>query len=136
MTLPNDLHAAIYGKLTAGTALTALLAGTVSVYHINAPEGAAMPYVIFGLQSGGPINVTPSDIREEVIRVFGVAASAKTAGAVDGQVSALLHKGSVTVSPYTTMSLYRETDIEYAELTTNGERVYVSGGTYRLSLDN
>lgn len=136
MTIPNDIHSAIYGKLTAGTALTALLAGTTSVYHVNAPEGVSIPYVIFGLQAGGPINITPSDIREEVVRVFGVAASAKTAGAIDGEASALLHRGTLSVNSYTLMSLYRETDIEYAELTTNGERVYVSGGTYRISLDS
>ncbi len=47
----NALAASIYGTLTGGTALTALLAGTASIYNTVVPQGAAFPYLVFNQQA-------------------------------------------------------------------------------------
>lgn len=132
----NSLDTAIYSKLSAGTGLTSLLAGTTSIYHIHAPEGASYPYIVFNIQGGGPENITPSDMRTYVEFVRGYGTTAAQVGSIDAQISSLLHQGSLTVSSYTNWWMIRETDLEDAYLQPNGKYVYMSGALYRIRLDN
>ena len=46
MSVFNALNAGIYTTLAAGTALTGALGGT-AIYYQQAPEAAALPYVVF-----------------------------------------------------------------------------------------
>ena len=75
----NELRNAIYSQLANGTALTAALGGT-AIYHLHAPEGAALPYVVFGWQGGGDLNIDPNETNESVqfVRVY-AATDAKPA---------------------------------------------------------
>ena len=58
MTSPyNALNTALYTKLSGGTALTGALGGTC-IYHGVAPEGAALPYVVWSYAAGGADNFT------------------------------------------------------------------------------
>jgi hypothetical protein len=128
MSTANLLAAAIYGKLSGGS-----IGGTA--YRNQAPEGAALPYAVFSIQAGGPMNVTPSDLRDEVYFVRAYAATASAAGTIDAAISGLLHKGTLTVTGYTNIRTVRELDLELVETQPNGAPVFMAGGLYRISLD-
>jgi hypothetical protein len=136
MSTFNAMGSAIFGKLSAGTALTALLPGTASIYNMQARENATYPYVVFSLNAGGPLNITPSDNRELIywIRCYSKV-SAGQAGSIDSQVSNLLHKGSVSISGYSNVFVWREMDAELLETLPNTEPVWMCGGMYRFGLD-
>jgi hypothetical protein len=135
MSTANLIASAMYAKLTGGTALTALLASTTSVYRNQGPEGAARPFVVFSQYAGGPININPSDLREVVYFVRAYAATAAAAGSIDAAASTLLHNGTLSVSGYTCVNVAREMDFELVENPSDGEQSFMVGGTYRISLD-
>ncbi len=131
----NELDTAFYSKLTGGTALTTLLAGTTSVYNQVVPRSAAMPYVVFNIQAGGPENMCPTEFESMVYLVKAVSAtSALAAGSIDAQIHTLLHKGTLTVTGWTNFWLARETRIQYVETAPEGAYIWHVGGTYRVRL--
>lgn len=131
----NVVNQAIYSKLQAGTALTALLAGTTSIYHIQPPDNTSMPYVVFNLQGGGDENITPSRMKNLLYYVRGYSGvSAASAGSIDTQVDALLHSGTISVTGWTNFWLNREMEVENIENLPSGEKAYMSGAFYRLRL--
>ena len=133
----NALKAAIYTKLTGGTALTALLAGTASVYDNVAPRGAQTPYVIFGQQGGGDENITQVRYKSDLYAIKAVSeVSAKEAGDIDTQIDALMHDTTLTVTSWTNYSCVRETDVDYVETTPEGDNVWHVGAIYRIRLAN
>ena len=136
MSVFNEMGSAIFGKLSAGTALTTLLPGSASIYRIQAPNEVAFPFVVFGVNSGGPRNETPSDRRDEVvwIRAYSKLGPAQ-AGSIDAAISGLLHNQPVTVTGYTTMHVQRELDAEFVDNLPNTEPVWMCGGMYRFMLD-
>ena len=136
MSVLNAMGSAIFGKLSAGTALTTLLPGSASIYRIQAPNEVAFPFVIFSVNSGGPRNETPSDRRDEVvwIRAYSKLGPAQ-AGSIDAAISGLLHNQPVTVTGYTTMHVQRELDAEFVDNLPNTEPVWMCGGMYRFMLD-
>ena len=137
MSVSNLIAAALYTKLSAGTALTALLAGSTSIYNVQAQGSAAFDYVIFSLQAGGPSNITPSDLREQVYFIRGYSdTTAAKAGSIDTQINNLLHHGTLAVSGYTTLSINREMDYQLVENLPNGKQVWTAGGSYRIYLDS
>lgn len=136
MSIQNALNAAVYTKLTAATALTSLLAGTTSVYYLQAPDGAALPYVVFNQQGGGPENINPSDMRRATYWVRGYADTPALAGSIDAQLSTAIHGGSLAVSGYTNFWTRRIQDISIVENLPNGESVYTGGGMYDIRLDS
>ena len=131
-----DLASALYSKLTGGTALTALLSGTVSVYHLQARDGAALPYVVYRVIGGGDINLTPRRSKNLLVWVRAYTTeSAKAASLIDNQVDALLHNGTLTVSGWNNYWLMRETELAEVENPPDGIKVYHAGGIYRARLD-
>ena len=136
MSVLNAMGSAIFGKLSAGTALTTLLPGSASIYRIQAPNEVAFPFVVFSVNSGGPRNETPSDRRDEVvwIRAYSKLGPAQ-AGSIDAAISGLLHNQPVTVTGYTTMHVQRELDAEFVDNLPNTEPVWMCGGMYRFMLD-
>jgi hypothetical protein len=124
---------AFYTRLSGGTALTALLAaGTASIFHLQAPEGAALPYVLWSLQGGGDENLSAHRVKQDIyfVRAYS-GVSAAQAGAIDAQIDPLLHLVPLTVSGWTDLWLARETDLESVEITPTGARVWMQGGLYR-----
>jgi hypothetical protein len=128
----NALRDAIYTQLASGTALTTALGGT-AIYHLHAPEGAALPYVVFSWQGGGDLNIDPNETSETVQFIRAYAASDAAAGTIDGLVRARLHRQSVTVTGYNTVYCWREGDYETVE-TTAGTAIYTHGGFYRIRI--
>src|SRR5512147_2938381 len=132
----NVLDSALYSRLQ-GTAITALLAGTTSIYHLQAPEGATFPYCVFSLQGGGDVNDTSNRLKNLILNIRAYATGsngAALAGSIDSQIDTALHLSPLTVSGWTDIWLARETDIELVETQPNGIQVFTSGGLYRCML--
>ena len=128
----KELRDAIYSQLANGTALTAALGGT-AIYHLHAPDGAALPYVVFGWQGGGDLNIDPNETNESVQFVRVYAAKDEQAGTIDGLIRARLHRQAITVTGYNTVYCWREGDYETVE-TTAGSAIYTQGGFYRIRI--
>lgn len=132
----NVLSTAIYSRLQGTAALTSLLAGTTSIYHLQAEEGESYPYVVFSTQGGGDMNDTSNRLKNLVLYVRAYSGvDAAQAGSIDAQADAALHLVPLTVSGWTNIWLARETDLETVETTPTGQKVYMSGGFYRLMID-
>lgn len=131
----NELHAAIYSRLSGGTALINALGGT-AIFHMQAREGQSYPYVVWNIQGGGDENLTPNRTKNYVLFVRCYSEnSAAQAGSIDAQVDALLHLNPVAPSGWTGMWMARESDMETVEYEPSGSPVYMRGGMYRLMLD-
>lgn len=128
----NELRNAIYSQLANGTALTAALGGT-AIYHLHAPDATPLPYVVFGWQGGGDLNIDPNETNESVQFVRVYAATDAQAGTIDGLIKARLHKQAPAVTGYNTVYCWREGDYETVE-TTAGSDVYTQGGFYRIRI--
>jgi hypothetical protein len=131
----NALGSAIYSALQ-GTAITSLLSGTTAIYHMQAPEGAAYPYVVFSWQGGGDENLDPHRTKNGLIFVRGYSKSgAANAGSIDAQIDTKFHLSPLTLTGWSNLWLARETDLETVETTPAGELVWMAGGFYRIRLE-
>ena len=129
----KELRDAIYSQLANGTALTTALGGT-AIYHLHAPDGAALPYIVFGWQGGGDLNIDPNETNESVQFVRVYAATDAQAGTIDGLIRARLHKPEgFAVTGYNVVWCCREGDYETVE-TTAGSDIYTQGGFYRIRI--
>lgn len=129
MSVLNLLAAAIYSKISGGSI-------GCPIYRNQAPEGAALPYVVFSVHAGGPHNINPSDLRDEVYFVRAYAATASQAGTLDASCSALLHNQVLTVTGYTCIQTKREMDLELVENPPSGAAISMCGGLYRITIDS
>jgi hypothetical protein len=132
----NEIASAIYGTLSTGTALTALLAGTTSIYHLQAPDDAILPYVVFSHAGGGADNYTPKERENivEFVRAYS-GVSALSAGSINAQIRNLLHKKTLTVTGYTNFWCQKEEYLENIDNLPNGEKVYMQGDHYRIRIE-
>jgi len=135
----NELNTAIYSKLQSPSAIRSLLAGTTAIYHLQAPEGQAYPYVVFNVQAGGDENITPrrtKDLRVWVRAYAAGANGAAQAGSIDAQIDTALHLVPLTVSGWTNFWLARVQDIELVENEPSGRQVHTCGGVYRIRIED
>ena len=135
MSIQNALNSAIYTKLTGGTALTALLSSATAVYYAQAYDHAALPYVVWSYQGGGPTNDYPHDSRDEYLFVRGYSTSPAHAGTIDAAISNLLHRGTLSVTGYTNWWISRDADLSLVENAPDGSKVWMAGATYKIRLD-
>ena len=128
------LETGLYSKLSAGTALTTELGGTL-IYNKLAPQGVGDKYVVFQWQGGGDENDTPTRSRDVVYSVFGVAGSVEAAAAIDGHIDTLLHDQTLTVSGWNNYRMVRESDINLVDPDSGDVPRYRCGAIYRISID-
>ena len=132
----NELNKSIYDTLQAGTAYTALLAGTTSIYHLQAPDNSTLPYTVFSIQAGGDENQTPKRRKNLIMYVRHYSqTSAGNAGSIDTEADTLLHGQTLSVSGWTNFWCNREQDLDMIENEPSGEKVWMSGGFYRMRLE-
>ena len=135
MSAFNAINTTIYSTLSAGTALTALLAGSTSIYNMPAPDGATFDYCVFNLQSGRDDNLTAHRTKNLVVFVRAYSStSAARAGSIDAQLDALLHKKVLSVSGWSNFWTAREEDVATVEVTEAGNTIWMCGGMYRVRL--
>lgn len=129
----NELNAGIWTALSNGTALTSLLGGTL-IYHMQAPDDAPLPYVVFSWQGGGRVGYVPNVTDQlEFVRAYGT--SGYQAGTIDGACTALLDGVAIAVTGWTTALLHRQDDFESIETLPSGEKAFAAGGIYRVVMD-
>lgn len=129
----NAVNSAIYQRMATTSALTGLLGrGSKSIYHLQAPDGAVFPYVVFNIQGGGDENLSPHRVKIVLhsIRAYSVSSSAE-AGSIDAQIDSAFHLKPLTVTGWSDLWLARETDLELIDQQPSGQPVYMSGGFYR-----
>ncbi|MFA5376891.1 MAG: DUF3168 domain-containing protein [Dehalococcoidia bacterium] len=133
MSVFNALNTGIYSALSGGTALTGALGGT-AIYYQQAPDGAALPYVVWNYQGGGDENITQSRMKNLLVYVRGYAASPAQAGTIDAYCDTLLHGKAITVTGWENFWTAREEDISIVENPPDGAPVFSAGGIYRIRL--
>ena len=129
----NALNAAIYTKLSGGTALVTALGGTC-IYHGIAPEGRAMPYVVWSYVAGGHENMTPNESVNAVVYVRAYATTAKQAATIDGLAAELLET-TLSVTGWNNYWLAREESIVLPDIDEAGKATWSCGAYYRVRLD-
>ena len=129
----DKTSASLYTTLQSGTALTALLAGTTSVYDMQAPDNATLPYVTFSHQGGGPDNIAPVNLENNLwyVRAYS-STSSKSATEIFEQADLLINRKAISITGYNTFWCNRETNIKLVENLPNGQKVWSCGGIYRI----
>jgi hypothetical protein len=129
----DDTSAALFTRMSAGTALTALLPGTASIYDTQAPDNATLPFVVFSHTDGGPENLDANNLEINLwyIRVYG-STSAKNTTEVFEQVDNLLNRVNITITGYNTLWCAREQNIKGIEITPDGSKIWNAGAIYRI----
>ncbi len=131
----NALDSALYSRLQ-GTAITNLLSGTTSIYHLQAPDNTTKPFIVWNIQGGGDENDSAHRTKNLVVFIRAYSGvSAAQAGSIDTQIDTALHLAPLTVTGWGNFWLARETDLELPEVTPSGVTAYMAGGTYRVRLE-
>jgi hypothetical protein len=133
----DDTATALYTTLKAGTALAAMLNSGTAIYHMQAPDGAGLPYMVFNHQGGGPDLINPSNLESNIwwIRSYSVT-TALNAVLIFEQADLLLHKKNITITDATTIQCVREQNITLVEQLPTGKPIYTCGGMYRIRTTN
>jgi len=134
MSIQNDLNTGIYSRLTGATALTSLLAGTSSVYFLQAPNNATLPYVVWDIVDDPDTNRTANRNVTALVFARGYASQSNTAGSIDAQIYAAIMQG-VTVTGWKEYWKGREEGFHLVETDQAGINTYMAGAHYRLSYD-
>jgi len=129
----NALKAALRTRLTAATALTALLSGTTAVYYGVAPTGTALPYVVVTIATDRDAHVTPTRELLYTVDIKAIDDDGPTAGTIAAQIDEAM-KTDVDVASWGTVDQWRERGIDYEELDA-GKRYYHQGGTWQIRLE-
>ncbi len=128
----------LYATLTAHAGLSALVGARV--YENLAPQGAALPYVVYNLVASRPVAASGGAGRildEQEWMVRGLAESGSPADAdalalqVDGALSGATGTATVGAVTYTIMTAQGGEAVRYTELH-QGRRIQHSGRRYRV----
>ncbi len=132
----NIMDTAIYSKLQSSSGLTSLLSGTASIYSVQAPENAALPYVVFSIQGGGDENMDKHRTKNLVyfIRAYSKVGQAQ-AGSIDAAVDAALHLQTLSPSGWANFWTAREEDLSAVENPPNAQQIHMVGGMYRIRIE-
>jgi hypothetical protein len=131
----------LYSLLHGDAQLTAMLGkhpdSGECIYDALAPEGAALPYVVYQLQSPGVDTIAVGTIRiaaNPLYVVRGVSASSFVeAGAIAARVDELLHGTRGQSAGGVVLTCYREQPLKLPPEVTAGKVThYHQGGVYRI----
>ncbi|HUW08892.1 MAG TPA: DUF3168 domain-containing protein [Anaerolineae bacterium] len=129
------IRAAIYSQLISDTALISELGGATAVYYSVAPQGTALPVVIFFNAGGGPENQYPGDLTTERYLIKGVSNTLDEALDIDGAIQAAMHKQTLTVAGFTNIWTRRTGDVSLTENSDDGSLIRHEGAYYRIRVD-
>lgn len=136
MSFSNLVHAALYARMNAATALTALLSGTTAIYHQQAPADAALDYVVFSLQAGPNDNDTAHQVKSPLYFIRGYSGtSAAQAGSIDTQVATLFRHSPLSIAGWSNFWIVKEEDLQNFEVDAAGVTTWMQGGFYRIRAD-
>lgn len=132
----NATEIGLYNKLSGYSALTTALGSATDIYNAVAPEGTALPYVVFGWAGGGLENINPSELHNLVYMVQALADDTSEASTLQGHIKGALHLQTLTVSGYTNIYTACEGEINYVEQTREGATIHHRGYYVRIRIDN
>lgn len=132
MSVFNPLFTAIHSTLAGNGSLTALLGGTF-IYMGQAPDGQALPYVVFSSQSSFEENITPREMNETIIFARAYSDYYPTAGSIDAALKTALG-GTIEVDGYTNFWLSREQGFSIPERGGDGKIIWQAGAFYKVRL--
>ena len=134
----NAINAAIYAKLNVSS-LTSLLATTntpSSIFHLQAVDGAAYPFVVFNKMSDAEPNDTAHRVIDTIYQVRGFTrTSAAAADAIALAVDALLHRVTLSITGYAVLRVYRTGGLEFIENQQSTDKVYSAGSLFRITVE-
>ena len=121
------------------TAIYSTLAGTVTaagsaIFLDQAPDGQALPYVVFDYTSDQTENITPRDMNNAVLFIRAYATTKAQAGTIDQQVKSLLHLKTLVVSGLSNFWTARENAFSLTETDPAGRKTHMAGAEYRIRL--
>lgn len=133
----DDTAKAMGSVLAVGTTVTGLLTHGSAIYHMQAPDNCGYPYIVYSHQGGGPLNINPSLLEDNVwwVRAYSTT-SAANAGSVMAAVDAKLDRVNIAISNATTIQCVREQNIALVENSASGIKVHMRGGMYRILTTN
>ena len=129
----NALKTAIRTRLTAATALTALLSGTAAVYSGLAPSGATLPYVVYTIVSDTELNETPKVERDYLVDIKGISVAGDMADSIAAQIRTAMQT-DIAVTGWGVVDQKRERGINLREVV-DGKIYYHAGETDRIRLE-
>lgn len=137
MSIQNKLNAALYSRLSGGTALLGMLSAGTPIYFMQIPDDStASSYVVFSYQADGDENLVPSRMKNEVLNIRAITdVGPAMAGSIDAQIDALLHLKPLTVTGWNNFWLARESGFQMVD-NDAGKKYWTSGALYRIRLSN
>jgi len=139
--MSTPIRRALYGKMSGDVTLTNMLGSaaagfTKAIYHNQAPEEAAFPFVLFSKSSGvpegtfGDPNIYETDVW--MIKAVDYNTTADRAESIAARLQSLLNDATLSISGGGLLFyLRRQSNVEYPEVI-DGELYYHVGGLYRL----
>lgn len=129
----KEIDTAIYGALTAGTALMSYATG---IYRGTAPGTATFPYVQFMENTGGDQYALSGRVARSLnytIKAIDDGLSASNAGTIFNEIDLLLNGATLTSGNWQTIYLRRTNSIEYEER--DQDKIYQHvGGIYEITV--
>jgi hypothetical protein len=131
----KPIEVALYNKLKAGTAITALVGGTASyrIYNTVHAQGASLPSIVFQKQGGGHTPDTPRENVDIIYTVKVLSDNLQTAENIDQAITAALDRQDLSVgSGYADYGCFRIGHVHFMEGLIGGSIIYHVGGMYRI----
>lgn len=136
--MANEIHLAqkwIYDKLAAASDVTAAV--STRIYRNQAPEGAALPYVLFNFQAGSDVrgNCTRRLMTLPLFQIKVICKGAPTSAinTAVNKIDSLFQEAVTETSESYVFSSRREFPIEYIEPWRDSGGFFTHyGGAYRL----
>lgn len=121
------------------TALYTTLAGTTTagsaVYYLSAPDNTTLPYIVWDYTADFDENMDSNRTKNALVFVKAYASTPGAAGTIDGQIDALLHMKTITVTGYVNFWTARENAYSMEMTDSAGRKTYMAGAEYRIRLD-
>ena len=137
----NEISAAIYTQLKAGTALCAMLyggtaTGTADIYEDHARDDRGFPFVILNHQSGQwsyALDGARFGSFLYLVKAVSSEPYPRQAQLIDKQIDARLHNAALSISGYHELRVVRESDVRFSEI--EGEQQFWHvGALYRVEV--
>ena len=130
------METGVYNLLKGGTALVALLAdGTAGIYHGRPQEANGIPtapYLVWSVIDDSASNMTPTDERNVILDIRGIATTSEGAALIGDAIEARM-KTEATISGWNTIYQRLEASVEMIE-DRGGKPIYHDGGRYVLEI--
>lgn len=130
----GPVKAALWSRLATDGTLTTLLGGT-AVFDGVAPLGTGPPFVVYAWQGGGPEHSLSRHLWDNTlwtVKAVTEGSSTVLAGQVAERIDVLLDDATLSISGATQLYLRRAEDVEYGEISDEGDRFNHVGAVYRL----